>query len=92
MPQRKTPSSLREAVQGCKGCDLWRRGTQAVFGEGDQEDLQAGPAGLKRTLENGFLGIHCLQIEHMRSKPIQFDEQPPMPQIGCLAFVAMVIQ
>jgi len=25
---------LREAVQGCRGCDLYRNATQAVFGEG----------------------------------------------------------
>lgn len=26
---------LREAVQGCRGCELWRDATQAVFGDGD---------------------------------------------------------
>lgn len=26
--------ALREAVQGCRGCELWQRATQAVFGEG----------------------------------------------------------
>ncbi|MGC1676128.1 MAG: uracil-DNA glycosylase family protein [Candidatus Binataceae bacterium] len=25
---------LSNAVQSCKGCDIWRRATQAVFGEG----------------------------------------------------------
>src|SRR5919201_2641470 len=25
---------MREAVQGCRGCHLWRGTTQAVFGEG----------------------------------------------------------
>lgn len=57
LPQRKTLPSLRTAVQGCKACDLWKRATQAVFGEGrvraevmlvgeqpgDQEDLQGRP-------------------------------------------------
>src|SRR5579859_2963066 len=57
LPTRKTLPSLRDAVQRCKGCDLWKRGTQAVFGEGrvgaevimlgeqpgDQEDLQGRP-------------------------------------------------
>jgi uracil-DNA glycosylase len=57
LPERKTLPSLREAAQHCKGCDLWKRGTQAVFGEGrvgsevmlvgeqpgDQEDLQGRP-------------------------------------------------
>jgi DNA polymerase len=27
-------SRLREAAAGCKACDLWKRGTQTVFGEG----------------------------------------------------------
>jgi len=57
LPERKTLPSLRDAAQQCKGCDLWKRGTQAVFGEGrvgsevmlvgeqpgDQEDLQGRP-------------------------------------------------
>ena len=34
MPERRTLPALREAVQGCRGCDLYRDATQAVFGEG----------------------------------------------------------
>jgi uracil-DNA glycosylase len=34
MPARKTLPSLREAAAGCRGCDLYKRGTQTVFGEG----------------------------------------------------------
>ena len=57
LPERKTLAGLRTAVQDCRGCDLWKRGTQAVFGEGkrgaevmlvgeqpgDQEDIQGRP-------------------------------------------------
>jgi DNA polymerase len=57
LPKRKTLPALRAAVQECKGCDLWKRATQAVLGEGrvgaevmlvgeqpgDQEDLQGRP-------------------------------------------------
>ena len=57
LPQRKTLPTLRQAAQHCKGCDLWRRGTQTVFGEGNpgaevmlvgeqpgnDEDLQGRP-------------------------------------------------
>jgi uracil-DNA glycosylase len=57
LPARKTLPALREAARTCKGCDLWQRGTQTVFGEGrvgaevmlvgeqpgDQEDLQGRP-------------------------------------------------
>ena len=33
---RKTLKSLREEAADCRACDLWRRGTQTVFGEGKQ--------------------------------------------------------
>lgn len=33
-PARKTLDSLAAASQGCRACDLWRTGTQTVFGEG----------------------------------------------------------
>jgi len=52
-----TLKELREAAKNCKACDLWKRGTQTVFGEGDskatvmligeqpgnQEDLEGKP-------------------------------------------------
>ena len=34
VPSRPTLPKLREAAAGCKGCDLWKLGTQTVFGEG----------------------------------------------------------
>jgi DNA polymerase len=57
LPPRVSLPSLREAVQGCRGCHLYAKATQAVFGEGrrsarvmlvgeqpgDQEDLQGHP-------------------------------------------------
>jgi DNA polymerase len=57
VPSRATLSVLSEAVQGCRGCDLYRYATQAVFGEGrrsarivmvgeqpgDKEDLAGKP-------------------------------------------------
>ena len=57
VPERPTLPRLREAAAGCKACDLWRTGTQTVFGEGavesevmfvgeqpgDQEDVQGRP-------------------------------------------------
>lgn len=57
VPQKPTLNTLREAAAGCKGCDLYKRGTQTVFGEGspharvlmvgeqpgDKEDLQGRP-------------------------------------------------
>jgi DNA polymerase len=34
LPERRTLNALRAAAAGCRGCDLWKRGTQTVFGEG----------------------------------------------------------
>ena len=34
MPERRTLPALREAAARCRGCQLWTRGTQTVFGEG----------------------------------------------------------
>jgi uracil-DNA glycosylase len=34
LPERPTLARLREAVQDCRGCDLYREATQAVFGDG----------------------------------------------------------
>src|SRR5204863_2672922 len=57
IPARPTLRALREAAAGCRACDLWKTGTQTVFGEGspdaevmlvgeqpgDQEDKQGRP-------------------------------------------------
>jgi uracil-DNA glycosylase len=57
IPARGGLPTLREAADGCKACDLWKTGTQTVFGEGtsgaevlfvgeqpgDQEDKQGRP-------------------------------------------------
>jgi uracil-DNA glycosylase len=57
IPEHPTPRTLREAVQRCRGCDLYAHATQAVFGEGpnsaeivfigeqpgDEEDRQGHP-------------------------------------------------
>jgi uracil-DNA glycosylase len=57
IPDKLTLPALRAAATGCKACDLWKLGTQTVFGEGtatarvmmvgeqpgDKEDLQGRP-------------------------------------------------
>src|SRR4051794_19145766 len=57
IPPRPTLKTAREASKDCRGCDLWKIGTQTVFGEGprgatlmligeqpgDQEDLAGHP-------------------------------------------------
>jgi uracil-DNA glycosylase len=37
IPARPTLTKLREAAAGCRACDLWKTGTQTVFGEGLQK-------------------------------------------------------
>ena len=37
LPARRTLRTLRDASRDCRGCDLWERGTQTVFGEGAAE-------------------------------------------------------
>jgi uracil-DNA glycosylase len=34
LPERLSLSGLKEAAAGCQACDLWKSGTQTVFGEG----------------------------------------------------------
>jgi uracil-DNA glycosylase family protein len=34
LPERRTLKDLRAAAAGCRGCHLWRRASQTVFGEG----------------------------------------------------------
>jgi uracil-DNA glycosylase family protein len=57
IPARPTLAALQESARGCRACDLWKRGTQTVFGEGsprarvmfvgeqpgDKEDLAGRP-------------------------------------------------
>ena len=57
LPDKRTLPVLRDASKKCKGCDLWTKGTQTVFGEGashakvlfvgeqpgDKEDLSGKP-------------------------------------------------
>ena len=57
VPETTSLTKLRQAAAGCKACDLWKTGTQTVFGEGakgaeivfvgeqpgDQEDQQGKP-------------------------------------------------
>jgi uracil-DNA glycosylase len=37
LPGRLSLSSLREQAAGCQACDLWKTGTQTVFGEGAKQ-------------------------------------------------------
>jgi DNA polymerase len=37
LPDRPTLRSVREVARGCKACELYKRGTQTVFGEGPRK-------------------------------------------------------
>jgi uracil-DNA glycosylase family protein len=37
LPDRPTLSTVRAVAAGCKACDLYKRGTQTVFGEGPRK-------------------------------------------------------
>jgi uracil-DNA glycosylase len=37
LPQRITLPNLQAAAKVCRGCDLWKRGTRTVFGEGSRQ-------------------------------------------------------
>ena len=39
IPPRPTLNKLRDAAAECKACDLWKTGTQTVFGEGKPSSL-----------------------------------------------------
>ena len=57
VPPKPSLPKVRRAAAGCRACDLWRRGTQTVFGQGpsrarvmfvgetpgDREDLEGRP-------------------------------------------------
>lgn len=57
VPASRSLKTLRDAARGCRGCPLWKIGTQTVFGEGpararlimvgeqpgDREDLEGRP-------------------------------------------------
>ncbi|HEX8926575.1 MAG TPA: UdgX family uracil-DNA binding protein [Terriglobales bacterium] len=37
LPDKLTLSALQQAARKCRGCPLWERGTQTVFGEGPKD-------------------------------------------------------
>ena len=37
IPLHPTIPALQKAAKGCQACDLWKRGTQTVFGEGEPD-------------------------------------------------------
>jgi uracil-DNA glycosylase len=57
VPERRSLPKLREAAAGCRACELWKLGTQTVFGEGT------------RTAEIVFVGEQPGDKEDLAGKP-----------------------
>lgn len=57
IPPKPTLNTAREASKECRGCDLWKRGTQTVFGEG------------RRTARVAFVGEQPGDQEDLTGKP-----------------------
>src|SRR5688500_19239652 len=85
-------SALRKRAAGCQRCDLWKRGTQTVFGEGppgarvmlvgeqpgDQEDLAGEPfVGPAGQLLRGALEEAGLDPAEVRSEEHTSELQSP---------------
>ena len=41
LPSERSLPALRDAAKGCRGCHLWQRGTQTVFGVGPSSHARA---------------------------------------------------
>ena len=70
-PSRKSLKAFLDAGADCKACDLWKHGTQTVFGEGS------------RQAEIFFVGEQPGNEEDLSGQPFvgQFIESTPAPYI-----------
>jgi DNA polymerase len=64
VPEDRTLAALREAVQRCRGCDLYRNATQAVFGE-----LETGAATKKPKVAIMMIGEQPGDHEDKEGRP-----------------------
>ncbi len=64
VPKDRTLPVLREAVQKCRGCDLYRNATQAVFGE-----LETGAAAKKPQVAIMMIGEQPGDHEDREGRP-----------------------
>jgi len=64
VPEERTLTVLREAVQKCKGCDLYRHATQAVFGE-----LETGGSATKPRVSIMMIGEQPGDHEDREGRP-----------------------
>jgi DNA polymerase len=64
LPEKRTLPILREAVQQCRGCDLYRNATQAVFGEIDEQ-----PKRTQRSIAVMLVGEQPGDQEDIQGRP-----------------------
>ncbi len=64
LPEKRSLPVLREAVQACRGCDLYRNATQAVFGEMEQK-----PAAKQHKVAVMFVGEQPGDQEDIQGHP-----------------------
>ena len=64
VPSARSLPVLREAVQLCQGCDLYRKATQAVFGE-----LETGTKAAKPTVAIMMIGEQPGDQEDLQGRP-----------------------
>jgi len=64
VPKERTLPALRNAVQKCRGCDLYRYATQAVFGE-----LETGGSATKTKVSIMMIGEQPGDSEDREGRP-----------------------
>jgi uracil-DNA glycosylase family protein len=64
VPEQRTLPILREAVQHCRGCDLYQHATQAVFGE-----LETGESAKRPKVEIMMIGEQPGNQEDIEGRP-----------------------
>ncbi|HEX3942275.1 MAG TPA: UdgX family uracil-DNA binding protein [Acidobacteriaceae bacterium] len=64
VPEERTLVALRQAVQGCRGCDLYQHATQAVFGE-----LESGERPARSKAAIMMIGEQPGNQEDMEGRP-----------------------
>jgi DNA polymerase len=78
-PSRKSLKAFRKAAADCTACDLWKRGTQTVFGEGTRRaeiflsannpaTKKSSPANLLLVRPAGYLTMHLPGPESIARK------------------------
>jgi DNA polymerase len=96
LPEDRSLRSLAEAVQGCRGCDLYRKATQAVFGEGterarvmfvgeqpgDREDIEGHPfvGPAGRVLDDGLEAAGISRADAYVTNVVKHFKWTPAPR------------